>query len=151
MKPAAAMGITKSLEEDVLIALVQAAACAAARSNAVTLAEGLSPSQYNVLRILRTAGEGGLTCTEIGARMVTPDSDLTRLLGALARKGLLTRAKSEKDARRSINRIAGRGLRLLAELEPRVTDAARTSLAHVGRDDLRRLRGLLARVPAPGR
>jgi DNA-binding MarR family transcriptional regulator len=150
MKPAAAMGIAKNLEEEVLIALVQAAAYAAARSNAVTLAEGLSPSQYNVLRILRTAGEEGLTCTEIGARMVTPDSDLTRLLGTLARKGLLTRSKSEEDARRSINRVTGRGLRLLAELEPRVTDAARTSLAHVAREDLRRLRGLLALVPATG-
>lgn len=145
------MGIAKNLEEEVLIALVQAAAYAAARSNAVTLAVGLSPSQYNVLRILRTAGEEGLTCTEIGMRMVTRDSDLTRLLGALARKGLLTRSKSEEDARRSINRITSRGLRLLAELEPRVTDAARTSLAHVAHDDLRRLRGLLALVPATRR
>ena len=151
MKPAAAMGIEKNLEEQVLIALVQAAAYATARSNAVTLAAGLSPSQYNVLRILRTAGEGGLACTEIGERMVTPDSDLTRLLGTLTRKGLLTRSKSEADARRSINRITGRGARLLAELELRVTDAARASLAHVTHEDLRRLRGLLAKVPTSRR
>src|SRR5712692_1950400 len=53
--PAAAMAIRDSLEEEVLIALVRAAWLAAERSNAVTGAAGLSPSQYNVLRILRAA------------------------------------------------------------------------------------------------
>src|SRR6266566_1698551 len=54
--PAAAMAIRDSLEEEVLIALVRAAWLAAERSNAVTAAAGLSPSQYNVLRILPAAG-----------------------------------------------------------------------------------------------
>src|SRR2546429_7890307 len=67
--PAAAMAIRDSLEEEVLIALVRAAWLAAERSNAVTAAAGLSPSQYNVLRILRAAGRRGLSCTEIGPRM----------------------------------------------------------------------------------
>ena len=80
--PAAAMAIHDSLEEEVLIALVRASWLAAERSTAITAAAGLSPSQYNVLRILRAAGRGGLSCTEIGERMVTRDSDLTRL-GAL--------------------------------------------------------------------
>src|SRR5438045_6115893 len=89
--PAAAMAICDSLEEEVLIALVRAAWLAAERSNAVTAAAGLSPSQYNVLRILRAAGRGGLSCTEIGARMVTRDSDLTRLMSGLARAGFVVR------------------------------------------------------------
>src|SRR3989441_7204278 len=72
--PAAAMAIRDSLEEEVLIALVRAAWLAAERSNAVTAAAGLSPSQYNVLRILRAAGREGLSCTEIATRMVTRDS-----------------------------------------------------------------------------
>src|SRR2546421_8120239 len=78
--PAAAMAIRDSLEEEVLIALVRDACLAAERSSAVTAAAGLSPSQYNVLRILRAAGREGLSCTEIGTRMVTRDSDLTRLM-----------------------------------------------------------------------
>ena len=41
------MAIRDSLEEEVLIALVRAAWLAAERSNAVTAAAGLSPSQYN--------------------------------------------------------------------------------------------------------
>src|SRR6266404_4092084 len=66
--PAAAMAIRDSLEEEVLIALVRAAWLAAERSNAVTADAGLSPSQYNVLRILRAAGREGLSCTEIATR-----------------------------------------------------------------------------------
>ncbi|MGE5850021.1 MAG: MarR family transcriptional regulator, partial [Candidatus Methylomirabilota bacterium] len=41
---------------------------------------GLSPAQYNVLRILRGAGPDGLACREIGERMITKDPDITRLL-----------------------------------------------------------------------
>jgi DNA-binding MarR family transcriptional regulator len=144
MRPAEAMGISDSLEEEVLITLVQAAAQASTRSNALATEAGLSPSQYNVLRILRTADEAGLTCSAIGSRMVTRDSDLTRLLGGLARKGLLTRSRSPEDARRSINRLTVRGHRLLEQLEPRVTEAARASFAHLRREDLRALRRLLA-------
>src|SRR5256712_3417766 len=106
------MAIRDSLEGEVLIALVRAAGRAAERSNAVTAAAGLSPTQYNVLRILRAAGREGLSCTEIGTRMVTRDSDLTRLMSGLARAGLVVRGTDSDDRRRSTNRItaAGRGL-----------------------------------------
>src|SRR2546428_2626601 len=99
------MAIRDSLEEEVLIALVRAAWLAAERSNAVTAAAGLSPSQYNVLRILRGAGREGLSCTEIGTRMVTRDSDLTRLMSGLARAGLVVRGTDSDDRRRSTHRI----------------------------------------------
>ncbi len=44
---------------------------------------GLSGPQYNILRILRGAGPGGLACREICQRMVTRDPDMTRLLDRL--------------------------------------------------------------------
>src|SRR5881397_3433532 len=110
--PSAAMAIRDSLEEEVLIALVRASWLAAERSNAVTAAAGLSPSQYNVLRILRAAGRGGrggLSCTEIGMRMVTRDSDLTRLMSGLERAGFVVRRADANDRRRSVNRITAGG------------------------------------------
>src|SRR5437660_3362983 len=127
--PAAAMAIRDSLEEEVLIALVRAAWLAAAPSNAVTAAAGLSPSQYNILRILRAAGRKGrgLSCTEIGARMVTRDSDLTRLMSGLARAGLVVRGTDAGDRRRSTNRITAAGKALLRRLDGDVSaDAQRT-------------------------
>src|SRR5688572_29021451 len=38
---------------------------------------GLSPTQYNALRILRGAGDEGLACGEVSARMVTREPDIT--------------------------------------------------------------------------
>src|SRR2546430_10114133 len=103
--PAAAMAIRDSLEEEVLIALVRAAWLAGERSNAVTASAGLSPSQYNVLRILRAAGRAGLSCTEIGARMVTRDSDLTRLMSGLARDRPVVRGFDSDHPRRRTNLV----------------------------------------------
>src|SRR5437879_8131809 len=130
--PAAAMAIRDSLEEEVLIALVRAAWLAAERSNAVTAAAGLSPSQYNVLRILRAAGRGGLSCTEIGTRMVTRDSDLTRLMSGLAHAGLVVRGTDYHDRRRSANPMRAGGRDLVLRLDRDVADAATPTLGHLG-------------------
>ncbi|MFL5620979.1 MAG: MarR family winged helix-turn-helix transcriptional regulator [Gemmatimonadaceae bacterium] len=147
--PAAAMAIHGSLEEEVLIALVRAAWLAAERSNAVTAEAGLSPSQYNVLRILRAAGRSGLSCTEIGARMVTRDSDLTRLVSALEREGLVVRATDTNDRRRSINRITPAARALLNRLDRDVAEAAKQTLGHLGRTRLTALLDLLVTVTPP--
>jgi len=61
-------------------------------------AEELSPTQYNVLRILRGALEG-LPCGEIGQRMITRDPDITRLLDRLKKRGLIARWRDVKDRR----------------------------------------------------
>src|SRR5437762_952098 len=147
--PATAMAIRDSLEEEVLIALVRAAWLAAERPNAVTAAAGLSPSQYNVLRILRATGRGGLSCTEIGARMVTRDSDLTRLMSGLAVAGFVVRGTAADDRRRSTNRITPAGKALLRRLDRDVANAAKQTLAHLGRNRLTALRDLLVAFAPP--
>src|ERR1700685_450015 len=60
--------------------------------------EDVSSTQYNVLRILRGAPEG-LPCGEIGNRMVTRDSDITRLLDRLEKRALISRCRESKDRR----------------------------------------------------
>jgi DNA-binding MarR family transcriptional regulator len=147
--PAAAMAIRDSLEERALIALVRAAWLAAERSNAVTAAEGLSPSQYNVLRILREAGGEGLSCNEIAARMVTRDSDLTRLMSGLARERLVVRANDPADRRRSINRITPSGKAVLTRLDRDVSKAAKQTMGHLGRVRLTALIDLLEAFDPP--
>jgi DNA-binding MarR family transcriptional regulator len=47
--------------------------------------EELSGTQYNVLRVLREA-PAGLSCGEIGNRMITRDPDITRLLDRLEKR-----------------------------------------------------------------
>src|SRR5262245_36007951 len=59
----------------------------------------LSPTQYNVLRILRSAGTSGMACHEIGQRMITRDPDMTRLLDRLEDRELIGRSRERQDRR----------------------------------------------------
>jgi DNA-binding MarR family transcriptional regulator len=78
---------------------------------------GITSAQYNVLRILRGAGDRGMHCSAIAERMITAEPDITRLLMRMERLGLLVRQRDSAD-RRMVTAIAtDRGLRLLDELE----------------------------------
>ena len=104
--------------------------------------ENLSPTQYNVLRILRGSAEG-LPCGEIAGRMITRDPDITRLLDRLEKRGLISRCRETKDRRMVMARITPEGLELLARLDEPVQAAHRKQLGHLGRQRLRALTELL--------
>lgn len=105
-------------------------------------AEGLSATQYNVLRILRGAPEG-LACGEIASRMITRDPDVTRLLDRLEKRGLVSRCRETKDRRTVLTRITPAGLKLLSRLDGPVQGTHRKQLGHLGRERLRALAELL--------
>ncbi|MGD1092761.1 MAG: MarR family transcriptional regulator [Bryobacteraceae bacterium] len=105
--------------------------------------EDLSPTQYNVLRILRGSPEG-LTCGEIGSRLITHDPDITRLLDRLEKRNLVARGRDTKDRRVVLTRIAPEGLELLARLDAPVQDTHRKLLGHLGPKRLQALARLLA-------
>jgi len=104
--------------------------------------ENLSPTQYNVLRILRGAPEG-LPCGEIASRMITRDPDVTRLLDRLETRKLISRCRDAKDRRTVRARITPEGLKVLARLEEPVQGTHRRQLGHLGRERLRSLSDLL--------
>jgi len=104
--------------------------------------EDLSPTQYNVLRILRGA-PAGLACGEIANRMITRDPDITRLLDRLEKRGLISRCREAKDRRTVMARITPGGLKLLTRLDEPVQSAHRKQLGHLGRERLRALTDLL--------
>ncbi len=78
---------------------------------------GLTGTQYNALRILRGAGPEGLPCREIGERMITHDSDITRLLNRLQDRGLVERTRAKQDRRVIYGKITAAGLKLLREMD----------------------------------
>jgi DNA-binding MarR family transcriptional regulator len=108
----------------------------------VLKAEDLSSNQYNVLRILRGAPDG-LSCGEVGNRMITRDPDITRLLDRLAKRELISRSRDAKDRRTVMARITQEGLELLARLDGPVRDMHRKQLGHLGRARLETLCELL--------
>lgn len=86
---------------------------------------GLSTEQYNVLRILRGAGENGLPTLEISSRMVSRSPNITRLLDRLIAKKLVRRVRSKDDRRVVTARITRQGLELLTHLDPVVDEVFR--------------------------
>jgi len=109
---------------------------------AVLKAEDLSPTQYNVLRILRGAPEG-LPCGEIATRMITRDPDVTRLLDRLEKRKLISRSREAADRRTVVARITADGLKLLGRLDEPVQTAHKKQLGHLGRERLRALTELM--------
>jgi DNA-binding MarR family transcriptional regulator len=104
--------------------------------------EELSPTQYNVLRILRGTPDG-LPCGEIANRMITRDPDVTRLLDRLEKRGLISRWRETNDRRMVMARITPHGIKLLARLDEPVEEAHRRQLGHLGKERLRALAELL--------
>jgi|SRR5581483_751631 len=102
----------------------------------------LSPTQYNVLRILRGSPDG-LSCGEIANRMITRDPDITRLLDRMEKRGLISRCREEKDRRTVMARLTPEGLELLARLDEPVQATHRKQLGHLRAEQLEKLHELL--------
>ena len=105
---------------------------------------GITPTQFNVLRILRGAGEKGLCRHEIRDRLVAQVPDVTRLIDRLVDMQLVTRERDGADRRLVTTRITPGGLRLLAELDEPVRAFDQRTLGHMSAEQLRTLSDLLA-------
>jgi DNA-binding MarR family transcriptional regulator len=107
---------------------------------------GLSPTQYNALRILRGAGKQGLACSEIAERMITRDPDITRLMDRLGRVGLAQRGRGDEDRRVVMAKITPKGADLLKQLDPVMRQFLQGLLGHMGANKLRGLLNLLTKI-----
>src|ERR1700733_8572493 len=96
----------------------------------------ITPSQYNVLRILRGAGADGLCRNEISERMVTATPDMSRLLDRMERAGWVTRERAEDDRRQVSTHITQSGMELLAKLETPTYDFVTRLFAGAAVSDL---------------
>jgi DNA-binding MarR family transcriptional regulator len=130
------------LEEQAFVSLQRTADALARKAESVLRSADVSPTQYNVLRILRGSPQG-LPCSEIARRMITRDPDMTRLLDRMEKRALVSRCREEKDRRMVQTRITPQGLRLLAELDEPVRETHHRLLGHVGRERLHSLLELL--------
>jgi DNA-binding MarR family transcriptional regulator len=107
----------ESLEVEAYLNIIKTADYLHHSAAVVLKGRNISEAQYNVLRILRGAGDDGLKCSEVGERMVTRDPDITRLLDRLEKQQLIERHRSQTDRRVVTTRITETGLRLLEELD----------------------------------
>lgn len=107
---------------------------------------GLTGTQYNVLRILRGAGNNGLSCREISERMITRDSDITRMLDRLEANGLIRRERQSADRRVILAFITERGLELLRGLNGPVAQAQERLFSGVSKTDFNSVSRILDKM-----
>jgi DNA-binding MarR family transcriptional regulator len=99
---------------------------------------GITLQQYNVLRILRGAGEEGLPTLEIATRMIEESPGITRLLDRLETKRLVRRERCPRDRRRVLCYVTSPGLSLVGKLDKPVDDADEAFLGGLAGTDLER-------------
>ncbi len=107
---------------------------------------GITPTQHNVLRILRGAGSGGLCGREVGERLVARVPDVPRLLERMEALDLITRERDEADRRHVTAWITPKGLRVLDQLAPDLARLERERIAQLDPSKLKDLVDTLALI-----
>ncbi len=105
---------------------------------------GITATQYNVLRILRGAGDDGLCRSEIGERMVRRVPDVTRLLDRLEDTGHIARTRAGDDRRFVTTRITPSGRDVLTSLDEVVATYLASSMGRLAPEQLHALNEILA-------
>jgi len=138
-----------SLEQEAMLNIERTAALLGHQLEHALKPYGITPTQYNVLRILRGAGDRGLCRHEVRERLVAQVPDVTRLLDRLEEMKLIARERDAVDRRLVNTHITTHGLDLLKELDQPVLDFHRAQLGHLGRENLRTLIDLLSSAREP--
>ncbi len=133
----------QSTGHEALVTLLRTAAVAERHFSAVIDPAGLTPAQYNVLRILRGAGAGGLPTLAIRDRLVDLSPGITRLIDRLEAADLVSRDRDADDRRQVTCRISPAGLALLKKLDTPVDAAERAVVTQLSAAEQRTLVRLL--------
>ena len=107
---------------------------------------GITPPQFNVLRILRGAGSKGLITREIGERMITAVPDVTRMLDRIEALGLIYRERGLEDRRLVTVCITDSGLKLLSDLDVVFKDFHKVLFEACSEQEITELIGILEKV-----
>jgi DNA-binding MarR family transcriptional regulator len=135
-----------SFEEEATLNLLRTADRLMGLCEAALKPAGITPTQYNVLRILRGVSPQGVACQEIARRMITRDADLTRLLDRLESRGFVRRDRQTDDRRVVHILITEAGLALLAGLDSTTSKMNQAIFGFLDRERLTSLVELLEQV-----
>jgi MarR family transcriptional regulator, 2-MHQ and catechol-resistance regulon repressor len=106
---------------------------------------GLTPSQYNVLRLLRGEGQP-LPILEVADRMLAAVPGITGVIDRLEGMGLLARRRCTEDRRVVFVAITAKGLDLLDRLDEPEAALHKRLIGHLTPAELRELSRLLEKA-----
>jgi MarR family transcriptional regulator, organic hydroperoxide resistance regulator len=125
----------QSPAHEAVVGLMRTADVIRRHGTALVEPHGITLQQFNVLRILRGAGNEGLPTLEVGDRMVERTPGVTRLLDRLEAKELVRRQRCQKDRRQHLCWITEKGLEVLAKIDAVAPRANEESLKGLGQKD----------------
>ncbi len=138
----------ESLEEETTLNIVRTSDQLQIRCARLLREHGLTPSQYNILRILRGEGKP-LPILEIASRTITVVPGITGLIDRLERAGFVNRLRCEKDRRIIYVALTDQGMTALAGLDEPLVALHHTLLGHLSQAELKELIRLLEKVREP--
>ena len=109
---------------------------------------GITPQQFNVLRILRGAGPDGTPTLTIAERMIEEAPGITRLLDRLEAKGMVRRQRCPEDRRQVLCHATPEALDLLGRIDGAMNEADESALGTLSEKDKIQLIRLLDAVRA---
>ncbi len=104
---------------------------------------GVSPQQFNVLRIVRGKQGKPANLSDLNERMVTPMSNTTRLVDKLLHKGFLNRTVCPSNRRKIEITLTAKGADALSEMDKVVTNMEQELVAGFSQQELSLLNELL--------
>lgn len=139
----------KSLYEETDLNIVRTAYVLIDAFESAIKSYGITATQYNVLRILRGAGDKGLSRNEVRDRLLNRMPDATRLLDRMEKGGLISRSRDAEDRRLVTTRLTRKGRQLVDQLDPLVAKQHKARLGHMSDKQLATLVALLTQVRNP--
>ena len=106
----------------------------------------LSGEQYNVLRILRGQKGKPINMQDIQDRMITKNSNTTRLIGKLLLKDMVERNICPNNRRKIEVNITQKGLDILRELDPLIENYEDGITKKFSKSELEQLNYLLEKI-----
>lgn len=135
-------GPFESLEQEAMLGILRTSDLLENRLARLLRTFGLTPSQYNAMRIMR--GEKvPMPCLEVADRMIQVSPAITRVVDQLLNRGLIHKQQSNQDRRVFLVGLTDEGLTLLDKLDEPIQSLHRELLGHVPAEDLHSLNRIL--------
>src|SRR5258707_14254650 len=138
----------ESPEEEALLSIVRTNDQLQIRSVRLLREHGLTPSQYNILRILRGEGKP-LPILEIASRTIAIVPGITGLIDRLEQAGFVNRVRCEKDRRVIYVALAEKASKALAALDAPLMALHKKLTGHLSHAELKELSRLLEKLREP--
>lgn len=131
-----------SLEQEAMLGILRTSDLLENRLARLLREHGLTPSQYNAMRIMRGQGEP-MPCLEVANRMIQVAPAITRVVEQLVSRRLIEKQQSSEDRRVFLVELTTAGARLLKKLDAPILALHKSLLGHVSNSDLKALNKIL--------